>query len=453
MAEKEPAAAKPRGWLKMAVGAVGGVVSGVIAMYLTAAVNWVAKPARPVANFRFDVDGLTVRFNDLSTGGQGWWDFGDGSPMEPVSPERPTVQHAYPRPGDYTVKMSLRNLLGEEHERTVTVHLDGTVTASAPKVLNLEAVPISPGAYAPATFRLSSKVSNARLCVWDLGDNQPMEIENDPSNGHDRLVTFQRPGRHVIKLAAFNGSQNDQKTEIITVKAPPAGSVMAVLTVTDTATQVETSTQPVTLAAAFPPEHKEAVYRFEKVAVARPGHTIADLRVLAGKDPRPQLGTKMDLTLDAAALGLRNARNLRLQLAPDRQSVKLTGELVKDAAVEKGKAALPGVALPLVLTEQRRIPAQQSQIGGTMALTVPSGANPSGGSMALPPLPADWVDAQRKVRLELRDGDKVLWQGSDLPNNASVTLGQKRCLLTATRSGDQVRINLATDGGRTRPPT
>src|SRR5579871_2432740 len=120
MAEKEPA--PKRGWLKTIAGTVGGLLSGAAVMYLTAAFNQVVKPAKPVANFKYEFTGVTVRFQNLSGSGQGWWDFGDGSALEPVA-NRDAVTHTYARPGDYTVKLSLQNILGEESERSVTVHL------------------------------------------------------------------------------------------------------------------------------------------------------------------------------------------------------------------------------------------------------------------------------------------------------------------------------------------
>src|SRR5260370_720331 len=83
MAEKEEASGK-KSWWKGILGAIGGMISGVVVMYLTPWVDKVAKPPKPVANFSVDYDGATVRFHNLSlTRADGWWDFRDGSPPVP----------------------------------------------------------------------------------------------------------------------------------------------------------------------------------------------------------------------------------------------------------------------------------------------------------------------------------------------------------------------------------
>src|SRR5207245_1349595 len=98
---------KLKGWLKTFLGTLGGLLSGAIVMYVTPLVDKAVKPAKPVANFKFEVDrqSLQVRFENLSTGGQGWWDFGDGSPLEQVLPDNHLVYHTYAQAGEYTAKM------------------------------------------------------------------------------------------------------------------------------------------------------------------------------------------------------------------------------------------------------------------------------------------------------------------------------------------------------------
>src|SRR5262245_37856789 len=180
VAEVEPAkpeaAAKPGGWLKAFYGTLAGVLSGAVMMYLSPLLDKVIKPAKPVANFAVDVEGLTVQFHNRSSSkADGWWDFGDGAPLEPVSADPETVQHTYVKPGTYMVKLKVRNLLNEESERTVTLNVE-TTSNLPPAILSLEAVPVSPGSYAPATFRLVAKTKNASLCVWDNDEDRPLEF-------------------------------------------------------------------------------------------------------------------------------------------------------------------------------------------------------------------------------------------------------------------------------------
>lgn len=93
--------------------------------------------------------------------------------MEPVSSAQSSVTHTYPRPGSYTAKLSLRNFIGEESERTVNVQLEPDAPED-PAVVAFEAVPVTPDSYAPATFRLTTKVKNVDWCVYDFGDELPM---------------------------------------------------------------------------------------------------------------------------------------------------------------------------------------------------------------------------------------------------------------------------------------
>src|SRR5437667_12632476 len=108
-----------RGWLKTIIGTVTGLFSGAAMMYLTPLVERVVKPAKPLANFAVEQQSLTVTFHNCSNGGEGWWDFGDGSPLEPVSPKQPSITHSYANSGAYTAKMSIHNFVGDESERSV----------------------------------------------------------------------------------------------------------------------------------------------------------------------------------------------------------------------------------------------------------------------------------------------------------------------------------------------
>lgn len=62
--------------------------------------------------------------------------------------------------------------------------------------------------------------------------------------------------------------------------------------------------------------------------------------------------------------------------------------------------------------------------------------------LTLPRTPCDCCEVQRQYRLELRDGARVIWRDSRLPNNTPVIIQNRPCTLTATPVGDQVRIDL-----------
>src|SRR4051812_4423654 len=188
------------------VGALAGLLSGGAMMYLSPLVDRVIKPQKPLANFAVETNGLQITLHNRSAGGDGYWDFGDGSALEPASAAAATVTHAYAKPGTYTVKLTLRNFLGDENERPVQVEVSGA-SAAPPAILALDALPVGGAAIAPATFRLVSKAQNAETCVWDLGDDRPLEISTDSPNQQERLVTFATPGKHVIQLAVLNSKQ------------------------------------------------------------------------------------------------------------------------------------------------------------------------------------------------------------------------------------------------------
>src|SRR5712691_4504598 len=147
MADKQadtPAAEtkKSFGWLKAIGGGVGGLLSGAIMMYASPLVDKFVKPAKPVANFEQLHEGTTVTFHNRSTGGtEGWWDFGDGSALEPFSPHQETITHTFAKDGDYTIKLSVRNLLGDESDRTVNLRVDQT-QVNPPTIDQLDIIPV-----------------------------------------------------------------------------------------------------------------------------------------------------------------------------------------------------------------------------------------------------------------------------------------------------------------------
>jgi PKD repeat protein len=411
-------------------------------MYFTAVVDKAVKPARPVPNFKVDRDGLTVRFQNLSMGGSGWWEFGDGSPLEPVSSDQEFLSHTYPRPGDYLAKMSLTNLVGDEVERSVTIRIDIPGPTGPPQIASLEATAVA-GSYAPATFHLVSKVNNAQVYVWDLGDDRPLEIVTDGAGNQERMVTFNKPGSYRVKLAAVNGTQHDEKIQTVAVLEPPANTVTAVLTVEDQGTQVKTRQRPHHFCQHVSPQARDAVFALDErqLALADPGWIIRDVRVQGAGGHDVSLGGRTEMGLDTGALGLRHARNLRLKLAEDRRSVRLTGELVRDPA---GNDTMPPcLCLPVVLTEEKRAPAQPLVQNVTATLPLPAGGVPTAALIPLPRPRADWVDVNRKMHLELRDAGRVVWQDTQLAHAAPLTVQNRRFALTATpRGADQVRVDL-----------
>ena len=94
------------------------------------------------------------------------------------------------------------------------------------------------------------------------------------------------------------------------------------------------------------------------------------------------------------------------------------------------------------LVEERRSPAIKSGIPVATTLALPANGQSSFASLVLPAPPSDWVDVQRKVRLEIRDDTTTLWQETKIPSSGFINYQKKRYMLSATKSGEQVRIDL-----------
>ena len=46
-----------------------------------------------------------------------------------------------------------------------------------------------------------------------------------------------------------------------------------------------------------------------------------------------------------------------------------------------------------------------------------------GATVAFPPVPPDWINCRRTLHLELRDGNRVVWQDTQLPHGTLISLG------------------------------
>lgn len=408
------------GWLKGVVTTAVGLCSGAALMYVSPLIDKVIKPSKPVANFAAQAEGLSVNFQNRSQGGvEGWWDFGDGSALEPYAPDRDTVAHKYDKPGVYTVRLRLRNLLGDENERGVSVSVDATTTVAAggPVVESLQVIPMRAETYAPATFKVVGKVKNADLCIWGLGE-RPIEVT--PQTGAvERMVTLRRPGEHQIKLVAVKGSQTVEKVQTVQVLPAPPGRAMAIVRVTREVVKIETTQKIHTVAVAFPPKEQGNSYKFTAERPAEPGHQIKEAHF-------------------AQAPADQRVKGLALKIAPDGQKVVLSGELTRTPGVLHRTAPTPQWVVQIVMTQQRRArPILRQEEPEGQWLNVP-------GSTYLPirKPPDGWESKFHKVTLELHEGNQVLWQNAELPRNATVQIRNRTYRVTAVEAGDQLRVDV-----------
>lgn len=409
---------KLRGWVKGLLGAVLGLLSGAGMMYLSVVVDMVVKPTKPVANFAVAAEGLTVTFQNHSSGESGWWDFGDGTPLEPFDAGQQTVAHTYPKPGNYTAKLTVRNFLMEENTRAVPVDLSAaTPQQLPPSITGLHVEPVGAQAVAPATFRVRGEVQNAEKAILDIGDDRPMMItEKGP---FDRLVVMERPGKFPIQLTGLSGNTLVQKTEMATVSQPTAGSLSVVLRVTDTGSRVERKESNTTVAIPVPAKGAKG---FEKVVTADAGYTVAEAKL--GKVSSPVV------------------KNVKAEVAADKRSVKLTGEWAGDAKAAGGSDVL--VQLTWVVEWAARIAPVVQPRSAVIAPGSPV-------DLALPPLPSGLTGHQRKMTLEFRQAvasgaTSVIQSVPDLKLPWSETKTYKDVgtyTYKAEPAGDKVRLTVA----------
>jgi hypothetical protein len=112
----------------------------------------------------------------------------------------------------------------------------------------------------------------------------------------------------MLSLAAVNGNQAAVRSDIAQVNEPPAGTLTAVLTVTEQATRVETVQIAYTFSEAFPPDATGNSHALERTVPARPGFEIVDVRVQTADGKGPNLNGATELALDPATIAARGAR-------------------------------------------------------------------------------------------------------------------------------------------------
>jgi PKD repeat protein len=412
---EEKKESKGGGWLKALLGTGAGLMSGALVMYLSPFVDKVIKPAKPVANFAIEHQGLTVSFHNRSTGGgKARWDFGDGSPLEFVPANQPVVTHTYNKAGSFVAKLVVTNLIGEENERTVTVELmenQKPTMVEKPAIVDLYIRPpgkVGEPVYAPATFQFKATVDNAHHYVWDFGDGKGIQMADDTMSH-----TFEQPGIYTIRLCAFNGREKSEEETTIEVAAPPTGMITVNLQIIDAGYQVETRRREVPVSQAFELKGKKAPATVEQLVAATPGFEIVSFeRKKSNND---------------------NLEKTEWKLMADKKALKATCTVKK---VPANTTAF--LNEHLVLVEQRKVKASRDPIPVAGTLAAPGSA-----TLRLPPVPDDWTDVQRQMVIQLVQSDKVIWRGSELPKDVQVSVASRPYLLGASLVGERLTLQLA----------
>lgn len=404
------------GWVKTGIGSVVMAAGGAALMYLTPLVDTVLKPDKPIANFGHSVSGLNVTFQNRASGAyEGWWDFGDGTPLEAFDPKQEAITHSYPRPGMYSAKLVVRNATREENERTVSVNLEGS-NAENPAVEAFSVIPLRPDLSAPATFRILGKVKNADYCIWAMGEDRPLEISPDVTGTLDRLVTLKEPGYYTFRLVAVGGKKTAEKAESVFVGVPNTTQPEAMLQVTYEAIRVERQDVPINLQIRYPASHPDSKYHFSIERGIEPGFDLVGVRF-----------TK--------PVSESFVKNPKVSISADKKKVVLSGELLKTGSKS---APLPTWVAPMIVTlEKRSAPVKQTSDPVMVNLSVPGST-----VVPMPKLAAGWVETSRKMTLELRDGANLVYRDSKMPLGAVVQMKSRPVRVTAVEQAGALRLDV-----------
>jgi PKD repeat protein len=417
MAEEKPQGIKSAvsGWVKGLITSIFGLATGAILMYLTPLVNNAIKPGKPVANFATQVAGQTVQVNNRSTGGtQGWWDFGDGTALEPFDPQAETITHNYAKAGAYQIRLTLQNLLGEESERASPV----TVEATSPEIASFELTPLTPDEAAPATYLLKTKVKNAQYCILSQGDEKPLEVED--AAGQQRYVTFNDMGTYTVRVAAVNGKQLVEKAKTVYVAAGMGLTPMAKLKVSYEAVQVTRFERKMPITCEWPAGSKESVVAIRKERPAYSGFKIVSAELVNKAEKNAPV------------------RNVKVEVSPERDRLILTGDFARPTGLLAPKSPPPNwIADVKVTMEKRSAPVQivRDPIMMSVSVNTPT-------KVPFQPVDDGWEITRKQMSLELWDPKVKVWEGTQAVSNAKVVLKNQTCLLTAIPQNDGVLVKI-----------
>jgi PKD repeat protein len=180
---------------------------------LAVSVSLTAQPGIGSAPLTVD---FTARLSSPNASGSFAWSFGDGGTYAETSTGQSLVGHAYPLPGNYTVKVAVVSSLGTANATTLVAVTAGAlgaqVTANpqagdAPLTVHFVATPHGgTGTYASI--------------LWSFGDG-------DNGTGPDLEYTYGQPGTFNVTATVSDSSGSHATSWIVlTVSAAPTGSGM-----------------------------------------------------------------------------------------------------------------------------------------------------------------------------------------------------------------------------------
>jgi hypothetical protein len=189
---------------------------------------------RPVADFAYSVNGLTVQFTDNSYD-EGWitswsWNFGDNATSTSQNPP-----HTYGNPGTYTVILKVADDDGLTDNKTVTLYLQGFSVSVSPA-----SGTVVQGGSATATVTVTSVAGFSGTVALSASDNLPSVTENFSSenvtlsadNSASSTLTISTlastsPGTYPITITGTGGSLTRSCSYALTVRLAAPSSLSA----------------------------------------------------------------------------------------------------------------------------------------------------------------------------------------------------------------------------------
>lgn len=433
MADEQPKPSRVKSLFKVVFGSFIGLCTGALMMYANVIFDKVVKPPKPVANFSVgSTDGLTAAFQNMASGQSGWWDFGDGSPLEPFDPEKTQVTHAYPKAGSYKVSLTVRNFLNEENDRSISVEVTAPAVAAAvggapselPPTVKGWKVEAVGGTQAPATFRVTGELENADEVIWRLGNDKTEQLTAQ-SGPIDKYIRIDQPGQQHIVLTAISKSSKQPQVLVhaVDVQAQKSAVYTATLRVVDSNQRVDTATRTQLVSINLHDKTGATGKSFTRVITASPASTIQGVEI--GK----------------MAKAVIKKESVKVEIAKDKTSATISGEWAATGDALIREAGGSDVTLPLLVKEERvtQLSPRTSEVAGTLdakqqiVLRVPSN-----------PLPGVKRTMSVDFALLMPDGKRtpVASGPLDAAGNwtSKVKLGGKEYTIQARTVGNQVVI-------------
>jgi len=126
-----------------------------------------------------------------------------------------------------------------------------------------------------------------------------------------------------------------------------------------------------------------------------------------------------------------------VEIAPDKKKLIVKGEMVRPSGLLSHLYITPKFHVPIQVTLERRTGGAAKPYQFPMALNVPGQTK-----IPLPPLSGNWQATKRQIALNLKEGDRSVWSGTDMPSNRPMQLKNRPVILNAAVQDNQVVLTV-----------